>query len=54
MNFMKNQRSENCTISPLYQYIHDFSSDTALSGAGDASWFEPVLSQFGKLIEVFI
>jgi len=47
----------DCTISPLYQYIRDFSGGTAPSGAGDANWFRPlsdqILTQFSKLMEVY-
>ncbi|GEM_PF-5298565 len=44
-------------ISPLYQYIRDFSGDTVPSGAGDANYFELVLISFlsclNKLLEIY-
>jgi len=48
----------DCMISPLYQYIRDFSGNTAPSGAGDTNYFELIYSiiypNFNKLMEVYL
>lgn len=46
---MKNYKIRYFTIRPLYQYIHDFSGDTAPTGAPDA-----ILHRLPEFIRLFL